>query len=112
MELKTMRVKYYMINLLFGVVGVLALGTGWYENPGDPKNQLWMIYTVVSWLAFPFAKFAVESIALKFTEEGFWHRGFFKDDIGKNGLVAIYWVFCFFFAIPLSLISIPFLKKG
>lgn len=107
-----MKLKYYFINLLIGLIGVLALGKGWYENPADPINQRWMVFAILSWLAFPFARFAVESIALKLTDDSFWHRGFFKDDIGKNGLVAIYWVFCFFFAIPLSLVSIPFLRKG
>jgi len=105
------KIKYYLINLLIGVIGVFAFGEGWYKNPDNPKNQLWLVFSVVSWLAFPFARFAVETIALKFTDEGFWHRGFFKDSVGKNGLVAIYWAFCFLLAIPLFLLSIPFLKK-
>lgn len=107
-----MKLKYYFVNLLIGLIGVLAIVQGCYENPYDPVNQLWMGFAFLSWLAFPFARFAVENVALKFTEENFWHRGFFKDDIGKNGLVALYWVFCFFFAIPLPLGAIPFLKKG
>ncbi|WP_336756040.1 colicin E1 family microcin immunity protein [Pantoea sp. USHLN298] len=73
-----MKLKYYLINLLIGLIGVLALGKGWYGNPADPINQRWMAFAIVSWLAFPFAKFAIESIALKFTDESFWHRGFLK----------------------------------
>lgn len=107
-----MKLKYYFINFLIGLIGVFVFGEGWYKNPDDPISQLWMAFAIASCIAFPFARFAVESIALKFTEESFWHRGFFKDDIGKNGLVAIYWAFCFLFAIPLSLVSIPFLRKG
>lgn len=106
-----MTIKYYLINILIGLIGVIVLGYGWFENPHDHQEQLWMLFATVSCLAFPFARFALESIALRFTSKDFWHKGFFKDDIGKNGIVAIYWVFCFFFAIPLLFVSICFLRK-
>lgn len=106
-----MTVRYYLTNILIGLIGVIVLGYGWYEDPHNHNELLWLVFAVVSWLAFPFARFAIESIALRFTTKDFWHSGFFKDDIGKNGIVAIYWVFCFFLAIPLFFLSIPFLKK-
>ncbi|WP_312836988.1 colicin E1 family microcin immunity protein [Pantoea sp.] len=107
-----MTIKYYLINVLTGFICFIALAQGWYENPHDPQQQLWMLFAAVSCLAFPFAKFAVESVALRFTSEAFWLRGFFAEDIGKNGIIAIYWAFCFFFAVPLFFVSIYFLRKA
>lgn len=107
-----MTIKYYLINLFTGLICFIGLAYGWFENPHDPYEQLWMAFAAVSCIAFPFAKFAVESIALRFTSEEFWHRGFFADDVGKNGIVAIYWGFCFLLAIPLFFVSIYILRKA
>jgi len=65
-----------------------------------------LIHAIISCILFPLSKLTIEVIALKFTKEEFWHKGFFKDDIGKNGLRAIFWVFCFAFAIPIGIISL------
>ncbi|WP_019105605.1 colicin E1 family microcin immunity protein [Pantoea ananatis] len=105
-----MSVVYYFKNLIFGVFCLFVVGWNWYLHPESEKLQVLFALAMISCLLYPVAKKTTECIALKFTNRSFWHKGLLKDDIGKNGLYAIYWVFCFVFAIPLSLMS-PFILR-
>ncbi|GLR10198.1 hypothetical protein COO59_05790 [Mixta theicola] len=106
-----MTLHYYLRNILIGVLCLVAIGYKLLNSPDDLKHQLMLSHAIISSLLFPFSKLTVETMALKFTTKDFWHRGLFKEDIGKNGLYAIFWVFCFYFAIPLSIVFLLIVKK-
>lgn len=83
----------------------------WISNPHTDQQFLMQAFSIISGLLFPLSKLTIEKTALKFTDESFWNKGFFKEDIGKNGLRAIFWLFCFIFAMPISILYI-FIYKG
>ncbi|EMH5182048.1 colicin E1 family microcin immunity protein [Serratia marcescens] len=61
-----------------------------------------LVAAILSLLLYPFAKKAIETAALQFTSEEFWHRGLFADTIGKNGVLILYYAFCYVMALPLG----------
>lgn len=99
----------YFKNIIIGVIIFLIISIVFMKDHDSLRLKLFWVFSLVNTFFFPIAKMSVEKIALKFTTKDFWHRGILADDIGKNGIYAIYWLFCFIFAIPLSIISI-FLK--
>lgn len=96
--------KYYFKNLISGLILFSFISFILMKNHESLRLQLLWGLSLINAFLYPVAKLVVERIALKFTEREFWYVGFFKDDIGKNGLYAIYWLFCFMFAIPLGII--------
>jgi len=61
-----------------------------------------LILSILSFLLYPCAKKSIETAALQFTSEEFWHRGLFADTIGKNGVLILYYAFCYVMALPLG----------
>ncbi|CAI2539784.1 colicin E1 family microcin immunity protein [Serratia liquefaciens] len=78
----------------------------WSQTPEDSKVNLLLILSLFSFFLYPFSKMGIEVLALRFTTEDFWHRGLFKDTIGKSGLYALYYFFCFLFSIPIGIVYI------
>lgn len=107
-----MTIKYYLRNILWGLIPVLIMIYDWISKPHTDKQIFMLIFSMINGPLFPISKFTIETIALKLTNESFWERGFFREDIGKNGLRAIFWLFCFVFAIPISIISLFITKKS
>ncbi|WP_442956345.1 colicin E1 family microcin immunity protein [Pantoea sp. USMM078] len=66
-----------------------------------------LLYFIIGCFLFPLSKFTIERVALKYTTRKFWTTGFFADDIGKSGLVAIYWLVVFLF-FPISFVIFAF----
>lgn len=96
--------SFYFRNITIGIILFIIISIILMKNHESLRLQLFWVFSLVNTFLYPVAKMAVEKIALKFTTKGFWHRGILKDDIGKNGIYAIYWLFCFVFATPLSII--------
>lgn len=101
--------KYYINNVGWGVFFLCVFL--WQSNIWLESNitLAWVILTT-STLLYPFSKRLIERIALLCTTKKFWHKGFFSEDIGKNGLYAIYYTFCFIFSIPLGTLYIILLS--
>lgn len=107
-----MTISYYWRNELIALCILSFVVADWFIHPADEDIILILrIIASISCPLFPFAKRIIELIALRFTTQRFWHTGFFSDDIGKSGLYALYWLACFFFAIPLSGIYLFMNKK-
>jgi RsiW-degrading membrane proteinase PrsW (M82 family) len=106
-----MTTKYYLRNIFWGLIPVAIMIYDWMTKQHTDKQLFMLVFSLISGPLFPLSKLTIETIALKFTKKEFWHKGFFKEDIGKNGLRAIFWLFCFVFAIPISIISLFISKK-
>ena len=99
-----MTIKYYMKNMIFGVVAFIITFNSYVKDPHNERMIFLLVSAVINGILFPYARMTVETIALKYTSKEFWHKGFFSDDIGKNGLVAMFWLFCYFFSLPLFIL--------
>lgn len=106
-----MTARYYFKKLATAFICLVAVYLEWEKSPQSLKMQYLLLYSIFSCPLYPYTLYALEKIALKFTTKQFWHTGFFNDDVGKNGIVAIYCVFCFIFSIPLLIILLPFFIK-
>ncbi|MFC3395741.1 colicin E1 family microcin immunity protein [Brenneria rubrifaciens] len=94
-----------MKNFFIGIGMVAIFGFVCYKQGLDPDLLCHVtILSTLSALLFPFGINVIEKAALRFTSREFWRRGLFIETIGKNGLYVIYYGFCFFLAIPLSVI--------
>ncbi|MBS0973043.1 colicin E1 family microcin immunity protein [Serratia rubidaea] len=97
--------KYYFKNLLNGLTTAIMLIIAMYFYPSFPMSYAVPVL-LGSALLMPLSKKLIEYIALRYTSERFWNTGIFKDNIGKNGLYAMFYLLCFVFAIPLGLIYV------
>ncbi|MEY1194706.1 colicin E1 family microcin immunity protein [Providencia rettgeri] len=102
--------KYYMKNMGWGLFGC-ALFLWLCRNESTQNYILISTFLIASALLYPFSKKAIEVVALTFTNEKFWNTGFFANTALKSGIYAIYYMFCFIFAIPIGLIFIIFLSS-
>ena len=102
-----MPIKYYIKNLPKGFIMLLAYTYYWYSAADNLKLNWMLLYFIIGCFLFPLSKFTIERAALKYTTRKFWTTGFFVDDIGKSGLVAIYWLVVFLF-FPISLVIFAF----
>ena len=105
-----MTAKYYIKNIFMGVVLFTITVYSCVQYPHSERNVFLLVSSAINGILFPYAKLTVETIAIKYTGKEFWHKGFFKDDVGKNGLVAMFWIFCYIFALPLSILWV-FVKE-
>lgn len=101
-----MTFKYYFINIGWGVFFALISFYFWYEKPDEANNLEILIVSIISLLFYPLSKKLIEDIALKFSTREFWNQGFFMETCGKSGAYAMYYLFCFVFAIPLGIVFI------
>lgn len=106
-----MKIDYYLKNLMWGILffGLSVYNYDWGSSVTiAPKLILHPIVSGINTLLFPFSKRLIENIALHYTTKEFWSRGLFMETSGKNGVYAVFYLFCFFFAIPLGLIYLIF----
>lgn len=101
--------SYYFKNIGWAIFFLALVIYDCNKNPENNKMQLLLAVSIPSSLLYPFCKIGVETLALKFTKKEFWHRGLFKDTSGKSGLYALYYLFCFIFAIPIGISFIIYL---
>jgi len=90
--------------MIFGVVAFIITFNSYVKDPHNERMIFLLVSAVINGILFPYARMTVETIALKYTSKEFWHKGFFSDDIGKNGLVAMFCFFCYFFSLPLFIL--------
>ena len=100
-----MTLKYYFKNLLFGLLCLISSYIIWRDNRGPVFLGI-LAASVISFLLFPFAKKAMENVALYLVPEDFWHKGAFIDIPQKSTLYIFYYILCFVIAVPVGLIYI------
>jgi hypothetical protein len=100
--------KYYLKNIVISLFYAAIGAAVWsYNNEfSSRENIFFFVFLMSSIPLFPLARWLVESVALKFSRKEFWMTGIFKDDIGKNGIYALYYFFIMVMAIPLGLVKL------
>lgn len=100
----TLTPKYLLINYALALLlyAILLGGAIYDEMIVGNTGVYYVIALTLSLLLFPFSRFCIEKIALLFSTKKFWTTGFFQETVGKNGLWAIFYMFCFAAAIPLG----------
>jgi len=101
--------KYYLKNIPWSAFFLLIVIYQWCCYPESPQLNILLLWAIVSFFLYPFAKRTIEFVALKCTSKEFWHRGIFKETVGKNGLYIIYYAICFALSVPVCLIRFLFL---
>ncbi|HHL2560735.1 TPA: colicin E1 family microcin immunity protein [Yersinia enterocolitica] len=104
--------KYYIKNILWGLIFVAIAYYSWQENSDNKKTMLFFYFSVISCVLYPFSKKLVENVIFKFTKKEFWQQDFFTSSVGGS-MQAILFLLCFIFAVPFSVLYIVylFLKK-
>lgn len=102
-----MKREYYLKNIYIGLFFLCVyLIKEWGEL--FDRDTILFIFVIVSCFLTPFSKYFIELIASKLTTRDFWNTGIFIDTPGKMGGFALYYLFCFVAAIPLSIIYLIF----
>lgn len=94
--------KYYIHNMFWGYFMAACILYGSYGD-NDPKIIALRMFGLVSAILFPFSRYLIESVALKYTEKSFWETGVFRDGVPKTYLISMYNIMCFFISIPLGI---------
>ncbi|MEW5291133.1 colicin E1 family microcin immunity protein [Erwinia papayae] len=102
--------NYFIKNIPWGIICFVAISYIFHDDWKKSSYVIIVVYSAASCLLYPSSKFFIEKLALKFTSRKFWESGYFSEDIGKYGLYAIYFLFCFIFAIPFNVFYL-FMKK-
>lgn len=96
--------KYYRNNMLWSItILVIDIFILWKDIS---NHYLDLAFFIVNTLLFPFAKFTVENIFLKYFLRIFKTEIFLKSNIAKYRLYALCYFFYFIFAIPFTLFFI------
>lgn len=105
-----MTLTEYQKNLIWPLCIFAMITINLYIDPDD--KTWWVVWymSIFNTFLYPFSKKMVETIALKFTTKEHWHRGIWYDTPAKNPVYAIYYLFCYFIAIPASAAYL-FLKR-
>jgi len=98
-------IKYYVHNMLWGYFMAAWVFYFCYGDH-DPRIIALQILSLVSAILFPFSKFLIANIALKYTKKSFWETGLFKDGVPKTYLMTLYIIFIYAISIPVGVISI------
>ncbi|XKU41592.1 colicin E1 family microcin immunity protein [Pseudomonas [fluorescens] ATCC 17400] len=101
-----MEKSYYYNKLFWGVVCFSISTYLWCFKSGVNGYLLYgyMLLFCVCALLFPFSIKLVENIALTYTSKEFWTTGFFMESPAKNGAYAFFYMLCYVFSIPLSVV--------
>ncbi|OPG68514.1 hypothetical protein B1219_30665 [Pseudomonas ogarae] len=96
--------KYYVTNLVWGVMMFCVCACAWYSLPGKGESVLSkeVLFYGMSAMLYPLSKKFIEDVALGFTSKEFWNKGLFKESTAKNSMYVMYYAFCYIAAIPLS----------
>lgn len=93
---------YYWKNQVWGVTYFFIALYYIHIFQANVNTPLSLVAAILSLLLYPCAKKSIETVALQFTSEAFWHRGLFVDTIGKNGVLILYYALCYVLALPLG----------
>lgn len=104
--------KYYLSNVHWGLIifgiAVFLMREDFY----DPRIKLLVVLSFVSALFFPFAKKAIETIALKYSTRESWTTGMYTETPMKNGLYAMFYMLIFIVTIPVAGFYLLYLASG
>jgi len=81
----------------------MAFTTLWLNSNKSNESFIYLLISIINAALYPFAHYAIKTIALKFAPEEFWNKDIFTSPTGGS-LSAILYVFCFALAIPLSIV--------
>lgn len=104
-----MDIKYYLRNVIYGL---MIFGVGSYiirNDTGEPVVRLLIGLSYVSSVFFPFAKKAIETVALKYSTIEDWTTGTYIETPMKSGLYAMYYMAIFAVTIPVAIIYLIYL---
>ncbi|MGQ5716846.1 colicin E1 family microcin immunity protein [Enterobacter cloacae] len=104
-----MTLKYYLGNFYWGLVLFGIIAFVWHDEPQTTTMKTFLGLALLSGLIFPFAKRAIERIALKYSTTEQWTTGFYTETPMKNGLYAVYFMLIFVAAIPVGVIYLLYL---
>lgn len=91
------------MKFCWGLIGAMAFTTLWLNSNKSNESLFYLLASIINAALYPFAHYAVKTIALKFATEDFWNKDFFTSPIGGS-LSAVLYIFCFALAIPLSIV--------
>lgn len=96
-----MNAKYYIRNMFWGYFMAACV---LYFSFGDYTTRILYLQflSAFSAILFPFSRYLIEKVALKYTEKSFWETGVFRDGVPKTYLISMYNILCFFISIPLG----------
>lgn len=97
-----MTIKYYFSKLFWGLIAVAIFANSWLESDNSSRSLSFFILSIINALFCPFAMYSVKTMVLKFSTEKFWSKHIYTSGVG--GFPAMAHVFCFIFAIPLSIV--------
>lgn len=109
-----MEVKCYLKDLAWGVILFCSVLYVFYLEADKASYEFYggLLFFGLNALLFPFSKRGVESLVLRYTSRRFWTTGFFMESPAKNGAYALFYVLCFFFAIPFGVIYLVWFLLG
>ncbi|ROP59155.1 colicin E1 (microcin) immunity protein [Enterobacter sp. BIGb0383] len=93
---------YYFKKMVWGVIPILIVYLDWQVSQDNQKLTYMLIFSVISGILYPFANKIMERFGMLFAKKEFWKKDFFTSATGGS-LQAILFIFCFVFAIPLTL---------
>lgn len=93
---------YYFRNIHWGLIIYLIAVYLMREDFDEPNGKVLLISLLINCLLFPFAKKAIEEVALKFSTRESWMTGVYVETPMKNGIYAIYYMAVFIAAFPVS----------
>ncbi|ELY5941296.1 hypothetical protein SNN83_004470 [Cronobacter malonaticus] len=106
---------YYFRNIHWGLIIYFIALYLMREDLDQPDVKMLLSILLINSLLFPFAKKAIEKLALKFSTRESWMTGFYTETPMKNGIYAIYYMVIFIVVIPVSVACLLYSltrKKG
>lgn len=104
-----MDLRYYLRNVIYGLMYFAILAFVLRNNVHEPVVRLIIILSFISTIFFPFAKKAVETVALKYSTTEDWTTGINVETPAKNGVYAIYYLLIFAVTIPVTVVYLIYL---
>lgn len=99
-----MNLRYYLRNVIYGLMCYVIIVFILRNDVHEPVVRLIIGFSFVNTIFFPFAKRAVETVALKYSTIDDWTKGANVETPAKNGVYAIYYMVIFAVTIPVAII--------
>lgn len=102
--------KYYIQNMWLGFFFIIIYCVSSWSDIASGNDFKWFFFTLANSVLFPFAKFIVECIALKYTDRSYWNTGIlFGDGVPKIYAMTFYYFFIFVLSLPLGIFCIGYM---
>lgn len=101
-----MNVKYYLRYIFWGLLPTSVVIFKLIKHQNDFISNPFLYALIANTTLFPFSRYAIEFIALKFTTKEFWYKGGFNIPFVSMKLEILYDFICYILAIPMGLLGI------